>query len=314
MVYLLSGARDAERDAQLAHWKAASEANRRALEWLQASWAALAEVDDVEDLLAGPKAAPPAPRAGRPAPPLQRRRLILGALAATACALALTFAAPLMQTAPPEDILLATTTGEIRTFNLSDGSQLTLDARSEVTGRFTRDQRALTLVSGNAYFDIARQPDRPLVVSAGDVRVEVLGTRFDVRRWPGAVTVSVEEGHVAVTGGQASSPVSLTGGRLVTYRPGEGFGESADFDTAQAAGWRRGQLSYVNARFGDIIEDVNRYSARPITLADSSLTEMRLTMSFPASQIDTMLEGLDAAYPMDIRYTSSEIHIYSVPE
>ena len=262
-----------------------------------------------------PPARPPPPGAGRPAAPSRPRRgLVAGLLTAAACGVALIFAAPLLQPGPSEEIYLATTLGEIRAFDLSDGSRLTLDAGSEVKGRFTRDQRSLTLVEGNAYFDIARHPDRPLDVRASEVRVEVLGTRFDIRRRQAETIISVEEGHVAVTGAQGLPAVSLTGGFQVVYRKGKGFEASAPFDTARLAAWRQGQLYYVDTRLSDIIEDLNRYSARPITLADQAAGDLRLTMSFSANQIETMLAGLDEAYPLDIDYTSSEIHIYSVSE
>lgn len=314
MVYLLSGDRTPDKDKKLELWLAASLGHRRALETLRSGWMAIAEVEGVEEILAAPGRLA-RPRAGRPAAPSRpSRRVVAGILAAAACGVALIFVAPLMQTAPSEEIYLATTTGEIRAFDLSDGSRLTLDAGSEVKGQFTRDQRSLTLVEGNAYFDIARAPDRPLDVRAGEVRVEVLGTRFDIRRHPAETIISVEEGHVAVTGAQGFPAVSLTGGLQVTYHPGKGFDASAPFDTARLAAWRRGQLYYVDARLSDIIDDVNRYSARPITLASQATGDLRLTMSFSVNQIETMLAGLDEAYPLDIDYTSSEIHIYSVPE
>jgi len=314
MAYLLSGDRTPDKDKKLELWLAASLGHRRALEGLQSGWMAIDEVEGVEDILSAP-ARTARPRAGRPAAPSRPRRgLIAGLLTAAACGVALIFAAPLLQPAPSEEIYLATTLGEIRAFDLSDGSRLTLDAGSEVKGRFTRDQRSLTLVEGNAYFDIARQPDRPLDVRAGEVRVEVLGTRFDVRRRQAETIISVEEGHVAVTAAQGVPAVSLTGGFQVAYRKGEGFEASAPFDTTRLAAWRRGQLYYVDARLSDIIDDVNRYSPRPITLRDQAAGDMRLTMSFSANQIETMLAGLDEAYPLDIDYTSSEIHIYSVPE
>lgn len=314
MAYLLGAEHTPDKDKKLELWLAASPDHRRALEGLRAGWMAIAEVEGVEDILSAP-ARIAVPRAGRPAAPSrQRRRLVAGLLAAAACGVALIFVAPLMQTAPTEDIYLATAIGEIRTFDLSDGSRLTLDAGSEVKGRFTRDQRSLTLVEGNAYFDIARAPERPLDVRAGDVQVKVLGTQFDIRRRPAETIISVEEGHVAVTGAQGLPAVSLTGGLQVTYRTGKGFDASATFDAARSAAWRRGQLYYVDARLGDIIDDVNRYSARPITLADQTLGDLRLTMSFSVNQIEIMLAGLDEAYPLDINYTSSEIHIYSVSE
>jgi len=58
---------------------------------------------------------------------------------------------------------------------------------------------------------------------------------------------------------------------------------------------------------------MNQYSDRPVRLAPGAPAEMRLTLSFTVQQIDQVLAGLDAAYPIEVQTGSSEILISSDP-
>ncbi len=102
---------------------------------------------------------------------------------------------------------------------LSDGSSILLEAtaRLDVLGN---DERTFvtTLRRGKATFDVKPGGPRRWVVEAGLVSVEVLGTRFSVRRDATAVTVSVEHGTVLVRGDIVGSERRLTAGQSLVAR------------------------------------------------------------------------------------------------
>ncbi|MCV6605338.1 MAG: FecR domain-containing protein, partial [Porticoccaceae bacterium] len=81
---------------------------------------------------------------------------------------------------------------------LSDGSTIVLNTGSEALVRFSDSERFISLVRGEVYFDIARDPSRPLTIDMGDQVITVLGTAFGVRRDPGSIKITVESGKVAV--------------------------------------------------------------------------------------------------------------------
>src|SRR5579885_3666355 len=88
--------------------------------------------------------------------------------------------------------------GERRIVTLADGSQLTLDSRSEVRVRYTADARALTLIQGQARFDVAHDVARPFTVAAAGHKVVATGTAFDVDLLGPKLLVTLLKGHVVV--------------------------------------------------------------------------------------------------------------------
>lgn len=312
MVYLLSGAQDEDRNLALEAWLRASPAHSAAMDALQASWDAIADVEAVEAILTEPaqnstNAARQPLKSG-----MSRRWALIGSLAAAAM-IAITAGVTVMAPEAPDRVQLATATGEIRTFTLPDGSEVTLGGKSSVTGEFDKESRSLTLATGNAFFDIASDETRPLLVTAGAVRVKVLGTRFDVHQRAGNITVAVEEGRVAVTDATSTSSLELTASNRVDFSADTGFGEIKLFEPARGSSWRDGRLSFVNAPLSEIVAEVNQYSATPIVLTDEEIGELRLTLSFTTSQIDKMLAGLEAAQNAEVTHTGKDIRISSVP-
>ena len=94
---------------------------------------------------------------------------------------------------------------EHRTIELKDESKVTLyeEAALSVAGDFNKKTRTVTL-KGNAYFDIAKNRDKPFIIHNKDVEVEVLGTSFTIQQGIDYNTVFVHSGKVKATLGDKS--------------------------------------------------------------------------------------------------------------
>jgi transmembrane sensor len=92
----------------------------------------------------------------------------------------------------------ATGIAEVRDIRLSDGSEITLGARSSLAVAFRHHERRVTLTSGVAFFSVVKNPSRPFIVLVGDEEVRDVGTKFEVRREPTGMRVAVLEGIVEV--------------------------------------------------------------------------------------------------------------------
>jgi transmembrane sensor len=92
----------------------------------------------------------------------------------------------------------ATEVAEVRDIHLSDGSVVTLGARSSLSVAFRLHERRVSLTSGIAYFSVTKNPSRPFIVRVGDKEVRVVGTKFEIRRDPTSMRVSVVQGTVWV--------------------------------------------------------------------------------------------------------------------
>jgi transmembrane sensor len=191
---------------------------------------------------------------------------------------------------------VATQLAEVREMTLPDGTRIVLGAQSQIDFVVMGRTRHATVISGDAFFAVAHDASRPFVVATGDYTVSVLGTQFEIRRRPGTVRVAVSEGRVAVKRVDTDDASVLLSG--AAWTAGNGGVEIRPVDVLDVGAWRSGRLVYDNAALRDIVADANRYTRTRIVVADPQLETLRLTTSFRASQIDGMVETLQAALPL----------------
>lgn len=254
-------------------------------------------------------------------PKLTARRIwrAVAAPAATAAAIAaaaiFAFDLPSRLTPPARH---ATAIAQIDAMTLADGTRITLAPASRYEATFSRGERRVRLLAGEAFFEVSADADRPFYVEAGDAVVRVVGTRFNVKRGAAQVRIVVAEGEVEVRPSRSkearkislyagdaaelarkssSDANTLDGGVAVSAQV---IVETRSVPAASAGEWRTGRLSYVEAPLSELVIDLNRYYAPGVALADARLGEYRLTASFEADEIETFFSTLPAVAPLSV--------------
>lgn len=198
------------------------------------------------------------PQAGMP-----RRRVVLVGGVAAGLAVAAGGAGLLVRLLGQESY--STNIGETREVVLSDGSIVTLNTNSKVLVRYTKTARQITLVQGEALFDVAKNKKRPFIVAAGDTQVRAIGTSFTVRLLPQQpVQVLVREGVVEVKRPQVpqAPPVRLAANTMAVA-PAEAPISTAAVPHQQVArdlAWREGRIAFDNATLANAAREFARYS------------------------------------------------------
>jgi transmembrane sensor len=190
---------------------------------------------------------------------------------------------------------------------LSDGSQVDLGARTRIVTRYNDRQRNVTVESGEAFFEVAKDVARPFVVRAGAVRITALGTAFSVRRTLDRTVVTVSEGLVSVTPGTTTPGHELRAGvgERVTFSSNANRLSVSNVDPKAATAWRQGVLRFVDEPLAAVVDDVNRYSTQPIKLASSHLGERLYTGTVYRDRINDWLGALERVFPLDAVEDSS---------
>lgn len=205
-----------------------------------------------------------------------------------------------------------TTVGERRTINLQDGSRIELGPDTTVEVRLQPDARMVEMGLGEAFFQVAKDANRPFTVTSGELLVTVRGTAFDVRRSTENASVSVAEGVVSVTRTQPANKQAqmLTSGERLTLRIGDNDLQVAEVKPESVAAWRDDRLIYIDAPLSDIVTDINRYQSRKIRIRDKELAKIRITATFNSNDIDGMLGSLSELFPIRIKRgaNSTELH------
>lgn len=241
---------------------------------------------------------------------LPRPLLWPAGLAAGAAAISL--AVLLLIQGPVSSIMPDYTTdiAEIRDIALEDGSVITLGAKSSVMTHFTQEARSVTLITGEAFFSVAKNSDRPFYVHTEEAIIHVVGTAFNVKHSVEGVRVSVLEGvvdvirtgdlqgEVTAMGAKAAPKQTLTAGEMVIATAAEALSPKIAIEPDLPGAWRDGRLVYENASLAEVIADANRYSLRPIAFAADELKALRVTTAFRTDQIDIMLNTIARTQPV----------------
>jgi transmembrane sensor len=197
----------------------------------------------------------------------------------------------------------STALGERRHVALPDGSVIDLNSRSRVQVRFEKNRRGIELTEGEAMFSVEHDTSRPFVVEAGNGKVTVTGTRFDVRRDSAQTRVAVEQGTVKVQrlGAADSDFVSLTAG-LGSHIDAQGNVAAAyAVNPAELTAWRSGKLVFNNASLAEVAAEVSRYREKPLTVGNDKVGNLRLTSVFKSDNTDALLKALPSILPVAVR-------------
>jgi transmembrane sensor len=229
----------------------------------------------------------------------------LGRLAAYASALAV--AACLALVAGPGLVIrlqadMTTDVAESQQLELPDGSRVTLAAASAIAVSFSADERRVSLLRGEAFFEVRRDPERPFRVIADDITTSVVGTSFDVRRDSSGVAVAVQEGVVEVSysSGSRKHDERLMPGQAVVWT-WSGRSTRADVPPGLVATWREGQLVLQDQRLGDAVEQFRRYYRGTIVLAESTLASKPITGAYNLGDPEEALQAMARVHGARVR-------------
>lgn len=187
-----------------------------------------------------------------------RRRAVLLSLAAAYC-VAGWLLAPSLQIA-----LLAdhrTATGQNNRITLADGSVVTLGGKSAVAIHYDTGKREVTLLRGEAFFEVRHDTRRPFHVAAGTLRVRDIGTRFDVRMDPAQIRIDVQDGQVGVSRQDTNRSPEIRlgiGDELCLDRQTGGITRAA-VAPEMIGSWRNGTLVVDNDTIDHVVATLQRY-------------------------------------------------------
>jgi transmembrane sensor len=209
----------------------------------------------------------------------------------------------------------STAIGEQSTINLPDGSAILLNTNTQLSVQYTDTERKIKLIRGEGHFKVAKDPSRPFVVTAGTHAVRAVGTAFSVTTSDSeGLKVLVTEGSVAVFSslhsikdwGLATPPpreeTTVTAGEMVTIQNSSSHVERLDEDNiAKQLAWRNGMVVFEDESLDTVIKELGRYTTTKLTLADNSLSEIRVAGYFRTGDLEALLFALRENFQIESR-------------
>ncbi|WP_027351609.1 FecR family protein [Halotalea alkalilenta] len=292
---------------------------RRALD----TWALLGELDPStlaaadhpspsprDGTAPGPKARPARVRSRRHLP--ARRRLLAGVASMALLLVMFVVLAPELSLRLEADYL--TGTGEQRRVELEDGSVVHIGAKSAIRTDMGPSQRGVRLLAGEAFFEVAPDPERPFIVEAQGLKATVVGTSFDVRLSPQALSLAVKSGTVRVDlPPSADAPErSMHAGERVSIDRRSGAVVDTQVPVDQIAIWRSGYLFVQDMRVEDAIGELARYQQGWTIITDERLKDARATGLYDIHSPDRALHALLLPFDAEVRQLTPLLRVVSL--
>jgi transmembrane sensor len=221
---------------------------------------------------------------------------------------------------------LQTSIGQQARFSLSDGSRVKLNTNSLVEVSFSKKMRLLTLIKGEASFDVTKDKSRPFMVRVGKNSFTALGTIFNIEKKSNKdIELVVTEGRVLIS--ESYQPIDQLvkqQTRLTTDRlPGVviASGEIATIENSaytankrmsfeqiqRVLAWQQGMLVFNGQPLDEALTEVSRYTTIKFEIIDSKLNQTKVSGYFKANDIDGLLESLKNNFNVQFEKVNNNI-------
>ena len=206
-------------------------------------------------------------------------------------------------------IFKETPLGSKVTTKLPDGSLVTLNSGSKISfsEEFDENKREVHL-SGEAFFEVVHNLNKPFLVRMdGDV-VRVLGTSFNIRSYPedSAVYVSVATGRVSYSI-PSGDEVILEPNRMATYLPHRRSLTTGEVNGLQAFGWKDKVLYFNDITFDKVVTELERWYGIQIVYSNEQAFKGSYSEQFNNPTLSEVLHSLSFVYRFDFEIDGRKV-------
>ncbi len=241
--------------------------------------------------------------------PLMRIAAILAIVIATGI---LIYQYTSQQSIPIEYSKISTLAGQRKMVVLSDGSKIWLNNKSSLTYPkvFAKENRTVSL-QGEAFFEVVHNSKKPFIIHAQKLRVQVLGTTFNVKAFSGEKrhTVTLASGKVSVSLPGQHQALMLLPGEQAIYDLRENKLLMAAADVEHNTAWRNGVLSFRYTNLEEICRELERWYDVKITIKNKKLLHQRYTLKQRNESLNNVMKVLSAG-EFDYQINSGTVTIW----
>lgn len=248
---------------------------------------------------------------GPSAPPISRRTMLLGAGSAVAATAVGALSVPSLILHARADYV--TETAEVRMVSLPDGSAATLGPDSAIQLQFSASRRDVELLTGTAYFDVAKDAGRPFRATSGGFAATALGTAFDLSDDGGVLSLSVDHGRVEarMPDTPLAGGVELADGEWLRFEAASQDLEQGARVAGEIAAWRRGLIVADREKISAVVAQIGRWHPGRIVFADPSLGSRRISGLFDLRKPMSALAAVVEPYGGQVRQLSPWLTVIS---
>ena len=200
---------------------------------------------------------------------------------------------------------------------LSDGTVVYLNSGSTLKYpvKFIKGERRQVFLTGEAFFNVAKDAMHPFTVNADEVDVKVLGTQFNVSSYPEDETINtvLVEGSVELysqkSGKNGRKSIGLNPGFSASWKKSQGKMVIEKADTEMATAWIEGRLVFKHMAFDNIVKKLERHYNVEIINNNPDLSDDLITASFDVETIEEVFKVISEIHPISYKIEGDKIFI-----
>ena len=202
--------------------------------------------------------------------------------------------------------------GERMQLLFQDGSKVHLNSGSRIRypKKFGLSERKVYL-EGEAWFEVAKNKNRPFIVDLSYMDIKVLGTTFDVKAYPEeeAIFVALETGSIELKSRSFKS-YQLRPGEKAVYNKASGRCEVLrSHDVKMYSAWRRNVLVFKSAPLSDVMKTLARTYDISFDVKDSAALRYTYTITTDSVNLTTVLKELEKITPVLFEEKGGKIEV-----
>jgi len=208
-------------------------------------------------------------------------------------------------------IIQSTAKGEQKKLLLPDGSQILLNANSSLSYSSDFKTNRNLILSGEAYFKVVKNPNRPFIVKSEQFETKVIGTSFTIKAYKNQSNeIKVLTGIVEVNSTENTSwKFILTKNQQLKFSksmlPVQSFATNEDF-----LAWTKNTLIFTNSTLGEAAETLENKFNVSIIFDSHDLRELRITGKFKKENLNNILQSIAVVKQLEIEFiTENQIYI-----
>lgn len=195
---------------------------------------------------------------------------------------------------------------------LPDGTHVVLNSESQISysNSYNQHNRTLTL-SGEAYFEVAKNEQLAFTVQSSKMSVTALGTAFNVRAYPNEHLHATTLTHGKVQVQANNAQYELQPNQSFSYNHQTGKHNITQVDNAyQSIDWLNNQLTFSNASFNEIARSLSRIYNINFVVADTALNTYKFSGTINNNSIESALRILSFSSPLLYQINNDTIELF----
>ncbi|MEL7588728.1 MAG: FecR domain-containing protein [Prolixibacteraceae bacterium] len=193
---------------------------------------------------------------------------------------------------------------------LPDGTTVSLNAGSRLKypAVFSEEERVVEL-TGEAYFDVTKDKQRPFIVSASDIAVRVLGTSFNCSAYPEdeRIETALIQGEIEISGRvNGENKIVLKPGELAVFKKRGRTIEKNSTNLDKYVAWKSGKLIFRDDSMATVLEKLGRWYNVEFQVEDDEILGYEYSATFSGESLDRVLKMLALSAPISFNLMPRE--------